>query len=130
VIVVHSQGGNFAFNSALRHPDKVKAIVAVETSGSPDPKSTDFDKLARIPMLWVWGDNLNGYSFWRDVRARQEQFRKGLRAAGGIADEIDLPEIGIHGNSHMLMMDRNSGEIAALIQQWLHKQGLDTRAGL
>jgi len=44
VILVHSQGGNFAFNSALKYPDKVKAIVAVETSGSPDADKTDFFK--------------------------------------------------------------------------------------
>jgi pimeloyl-ACP methyl ester carboxylesterase len=34
VILVHSRGGNFAFNSALKYPDKVKAIGAVKTSGS------------------------------------------------------------------------------------------------
>ena len=61
VILVHSQGGNFAFNSALKYPGKVKAIVAVETSGSPDPDTTDFSKLKGIPMLWVWGDNLGKY---------------------------------------------------------------------
>jgi pimeloyl-ACP methyl ester carboxylesterase len=129
VIVVHSQGGNFAFNAALRYPDKVKAIVAVETSGSPEPRSTDLRRLAGIPMLWLWGDNLDAYTFWRGVRVRQEQFRQELRAAGGIADEIDLPQLGIRGNSHMMMMDRNSDEIAALIQQWLQKQGLVGRYG-
>jgi len=35
-----------------------------------------------------------------------------------------LPEIGINGNSHMLMMDRNSDQIAALIDRWLTDQGL------
>ena len=28
------------------------------------------------------------------------------------------------GNSHMLMMDRNNLEVAALIQRWLEQQGL------
>ncbi len=37
---------------------------------------------------------------------------------------IDLPEIGIKGNSHMLMMDRNNAEIAAVIQDWLARRGL------
>jgi hypothetical protein len=31
---------------------------------------------------------------------------------------------GIRGNSHLLMMDGNNQEIAALIQRWLERQGL------
>jgi pimeloyl-ACP methyl ester carboxylesterase len=37
VIVVHSQGGNFAFRAALNAPDKIRAIVAAEPSGAPNP---------------------------------------------------------------------------------------------
>jgi pimeloyl-ACP methyl ester carboxylesterase len=124
VILVHSQGGNFAFNAALKHPDKVKAIVAVETSGSPDPARTDFARLRGVPMLWVWGDYLEGYDFWRAVYARQEAFRQGLQKAGGRGDAIVMPQLGVKGNSHMLMMDRNSDQVAQLIQTWLAQQGL------
>ena len=37
---------------------------------------------------------------------------------------IDLPKTGARGNSHMLMMDRNSDAIAQLIQNWMVEQGL------
>jgi hypothetical protein len=37
---------------------------------------------------------------------------------------VDLPKIGIRGNSHMMMMDRNSDQVAGVIQDWLQKQGL------
>lgn len=124
VIVVHSQGGNFAFAAALKAPDKIKAIVAVETSGSPDPDKTDYARLKNIPMLWVWGDHLERYPFWSGIVDRQERFRKGVVAAGGTGDVLRLPEAGLRGNSHMLMMDRNSDEVAERIQQWLEKQGL------
>jgi hypothetical protein len=124
VILVHSQGGNFAFNAALKRPDLIKAIVAVETSGSPDPDKTDFAKLKGVPMLWVWGDYLDQYPFWSPIVARQEKFRTNLKAVGGIADAMKLPDEGIKGNSHMLMMDKNSDQIAAMIQQWLRKQQL------
>jgi pimeloyl-ACP methyl ester carboxylesterase len=124
VIVVHSQGGNFAFNSALKYPDKVKAIVAVETSGSPNPETTDFARLKGVPMLWVWGDNLERYPFWTRITAQQENFRQRLIAAGGTGDRLLLPELGWRGNSHMLMMDRNSDAIAERVDQWLAKQGL------
>ena len=32
---------------------------------------------------------------------------------------MPLPEEGITGNSHMLMMDKNSDEIAAKIEAWI-----------
>jgi hypothetical protein len=32
--------------------------------------------------------------------------------------------MGIKGNTHMMMMDRNSDDIARLISDWLGKQGL------
>jgi hypothetical protein len=45
-------------------------------------------------------------------------------AAGGKADVLDLPAMGIKGNTHMLMMDRNSDEVAKLVHDWIVKQGL------
>lgn len=39
-------------------------------------------------------------------------------------DWIDLPQLGIRGNSHMIMMDRNSDQVAALVQQWMERNGL------
>ena len=44
--------------------------------------------------------------------------------AGGKVDWINLPEIGIRGNSHMLMQDKNSDQIAEVIQKWLVSQNL------
>jgi hypothetical protein len=47
-----------------------------------------------------------------------------VRAAGGVVDVVDLPAAGIRGNSHMIMMDRNSDAVAALVQDWLAGRGL------
>lgn len=124
VIVVHSQGGNFALNAALRHPGKIKAMVLVEPSGTPDPGKTDLRALAGTPMLWVWGDYLEQYPFWQRIRERQETFRQALLRAGGRGEVLDLPAEGVRGNSHMLMMDRNSDDIAARIQAWLRTVAL------
>jgi hypothetical protein len=44
--------------------------------------------------------------------------------AGGKVEILDLPNAGLRGNSHMLMMDKNNLQVAALIQDWLAKQGL------
>jgi hypothetical protein len=35
-----------------------------------------------------------------------------------------LPQVGIKGNSHMMMMDRNNAEVAGLIQKWLEGKSL------
>ena len=32
---------------------------------------------------------------------------------------MHLPKLGIRGNSHMLMQDKNSDEIAALVIEWI-----------
>ena len=45
-------------------------------------------------------------------------------ALGADCTWMSLPELGIRGNSHMLMMDDNSADIAELIHQWLVQKGL------
>ncbi len=42
-----------------------------------------------------------------------------LRQAGVTVDFIRLPTVGIHGNGHMMMLEKNSSEIAALVDSWL-----------
>ncbi len=37
------------------------------------------------------------------------------KAAGGSIDIIDLPDRGIKGNTHMMMMDKNNGAVASVI---------------
>ncbi len=51
-----------------------------------------------------------------------------LLGAEGKVEIVDLPNAVTRGNSHMLMMDRNNLQVAALIQQWLEKQGLVRQA--
>ena len=40
-----------------------------------------------------------------------------MRAAGGKVDVVNLSEAGLKGSSHMLMMDKNNGQVADLIQK-------------
>jgi pimeloyl-ACP methyl ester carboxylesterase len=124
VIVVHSQGGAFAFNMALKAPDKVKAIVAVEPSGAPDPAKAEAAKVKAVPHLFVWGDNFQDETLWKKLRPTVARWRDALDAAAVPVDWVDLPQRGIAGNSHMMMMDTNSDQIAALIQEWMTKHGL------
>ena len=124
IVVVHSQGGNFGFNAVLHAPDKIKALVAVEPSGAPDPTKVDVTTLKGVPHLIVWGDNLDKNAFWQKLQPSVFRYRDALVAAGAKADMFELPAMGIKGNTHMMMMDRNSDQIAGLINDWLTKQGL------
>ncbi len=47
-----------------------------------------------------------------------------LQQAGVAAEHVRLSEHGVHGNGHMMMMERNSGESAAVIESWLSSKGL------
>ena len=49
---------------------------------------------------------------------------KYLRQAGVHPTAIRLAEIGIHGNSHVMMLEKNNREIAAVIADWLDHNGL------
>ena len=125
IIVVHSQGGNFGFNAALKAPDKVKALIAVEPSGAPDPAKAEAAKVKGVPLLVVWGDFIDKQRrCGRRIRPNPEKWAAAIKAAGGTVDTFDLPVMGIKGNTHMLMMDRNSDDIAKLVHDWIGKQGL------
>jgi hypothetical protein len=77
-----------------------------------------------VPHLIVWGDHFAESPFWQRIRGNVENWAGVIREAGGTADILDLPAEGLRGNSHMLMMDRNSDEVAARIQAWMKRRGL------
>jgi len=68
--------------------------------------------LARIPVLLVTGEA----SYHATYDHGTVDY---LRTAGIAVDFFRLEEHGIHGNGHMLMLEKNSAEIAALVAEWL-----------
>ena len=42
-----------------------------------------------------------------------------IKAAGGRASLLLLPDAGIKGNSHMMMMDKNNLQVADQVLKWL-----------
>jgi hypothetical protein len=46
---------------------------------------------------------------------------KYLQQAGVKPAYIKLAGLGIHGNSHVMMLEKNNQEIAAVIARWLEK---------
>jgi hypothetical protein len=45
-----------------------------------------------------------------------------LKQAGVDVSFVKLADIGLHGNGHMMMMEKNSDAIAQVIVEWLDKQ--------
>lgn len=68
--------------------------------------------LAGLPVLLVTGEA--SYHAAYDHCTAQY-----LAAAAVAVDFVRLEERGIHGNGHMVMLEQNSAEIAALIVDWL-----------
>lgn len=121
-VLVHSQSGSFGYKVLEARPDKVKALIAVEpTLGGDKAKAAS---VKNTPILVVIGDNAKNHPRWSRIRQNSTDYAAAFKAAGGSIDVVDLPDVGIKGNSHMVMMDRNSGEVADLIQNWLISKGL------
>jgi pimeloyl-ACP methyl ester carboxylesterase len=127
VLIAHSQGGAFAFRAAELRPDKVAGIVAVEPAQGGTEEGLRRATLAGTPILLVYGDHLERDARWPTIRRRSDAHFDGLRAAGGDVTVLDLPKIGVHGNSHLLMLERNNLDIAARIQDWLIDRNLMRR---
>ncbi|MDB5532626.1 MAG: hydrolase/carboxylic esterase, partial [Hyphomicrobiales bacterium] len=122
VLLTHSQGGFFGFRAAEARPDKIKAIVAIEpASAGPADKAA---ALKSVPILEIFGDYIEQDPRWVAYSKIDLAYLDAVRAAGGSADVIDLPKVGVKGNSHMMMMDKNNREIADLISKWLVTKGL------
>jgi len=124
VVLAHSQGGLFAFRAAQALPAKVRALVLIEPSGFGESTPEALAALRDIPVLALYGDFIDQDARWPQIRQRGLDFYSRLRAAGGSVDVIALPERGIAGNSHMMMMDRNNRAVAQLVQDWLAAKGL------
>lgn len=124
VLIVHSQGGLYGIDAVRRRNDSVLALVSVE-GGAESLTPEDAQRFfLETPFLSVWGDN----SFGADLvngDNRREGCRRAVEritAAGGVAELIMLPERGIPGNSHYLMMDTNSHDVASIVRRWILEQ--------
>ena len=121
VVLVHSQSGAYGLELVRLRADKMRAFVDVEGNCGPLSADDVAKHFARVPMLAVFGDNSVGASGPNgDERRNSCTTTTGaIRAAGGAARFLVLPDAGLKGNTHMMMMDKNNLQIADLIIAWL-----------
>ncbi len=122
VLLVHSQSGTFGFRAAAERPDKIKALVVIEGTLRGDAAAVA--ALKNVPIVVIYGDDVDKSPSFSEQRAANVATAASARAAGGSIDVINLPDRGIKGNTHMMMMDKNNGEVAGVIQDWLAAKGL------
>jgi len=130
VLMSHSQSGDFPIQAALTDARGIKGMVIIEPGGCmgglvPTYSDAQIAQLARIPILVVFGDHVDQDTgtpltfLWQDSFNGCKAFISRINAAGGNASLLWPPALGIYGNSHMIMQDRNSLQIADLVLQWI-----------
>jgi hypothetical protein len=122
ILMGHSESGFFPEQAALIDPSGIKGIISIEmpcTALTPQQLST----LSKIPILVMFGDHLEdvqgGPANWEMSYQGCLKFVDDVKKAGGDAEMMHLPKLGIRGNSHMLMQDKNNLQLADLILKWI-----------
>lgn len=112
ILMGWSTGAGNVMVAGTARLDAVKGIIAIEGT-PPDPARSKIEdaKLAKVPFLVVIGDNMSP----DDAKA----FAARIAKVGGDATALVLPEIGIKGNGHTMILERNNEQIADRIEEWL-----------
>jgi 3-hydroxyisobutyrate dehydrogenase-like beta-hydroxyacid dehydrogenase/pimeloyl-ACP methyl ester carboxylesterase len=153
IIVTHSASGPDGWLIADRRPDRVAAIVAVEPMGpvfghtpgigslhwgltaapirfdpprqtpeevrAADPSTLRIPGLQGVPVALLTGETSVFASFASSIVPF-------LQHAGARVEHLDLPALGIHGNGHGLIYERNSDEAFEVVRQWLARRDVIT----
>src|SRR5476651_1645193 len=120
VLISHSQSGIYPFQTAALSNDGIAGIISLEPGGCPAPDG-DLKPYLKIPTVVVFADYVDLSPRWAPRLKLCREFAQAVQKAGGKTELMLLPEMGIKGNSHMLMQDRNSLDIAALLVGWINK---------
>jgi pimeloyl-ACP methyl ester carboxylesterase len=124
ILMGHSESGFFPQQAALLDPAGIRGMISIEMPCA-DLSAPQIATLAKIPTLVMFGDHLGdvqgGPANWAQSYESCEKYVQRVKDAGGDAVMMYLPKMGIKGNSHMLMQDRNSLQLADLIIDWIDK---------
>jgi hypothetical protein len=156
VLVTHSHSGGLGWRAAMQNSN-IRGIVSYEPGSGfvfpegeappPMPSSAgpleavgvplqDFMMLTRVPIVIYYGDNIPeepsdipGHDGWRVRLHMARLWADAVNARGGDVTVVQLPEIGIHGNTHFPFSDLNNLEIADLMSAFLADKNLDHTQG-
>jgi hypothetical protein len=123
VIMGHSQSGFFPVEAVLTDSTGIKGAIVLESGGcntsAPFYTDAQIAKLATVPILVEFNDHLDADPSRVAGFNNCNAFIARINAAGGNAQMLWPPALGIHGNTHMVMLDKNNLQIADLILKWI-----------
>lgn len=117
ILIIHSQASEFAGALLKEFSSKVKAAVIIEGSSAP----ADENLCTNVPTLYIWGSHIAKGSNWEIYRGNMLAYYEKQKAAKAPVEWLNLPDKGINGNSHFMMLDKNSTDIFNIIHTWLQK---------
>ncbi len=156
VLVTHSQGCGVGWITGMMS-ENLKGIVAYEAaSGFVFPKGEvpapienssffgtfkagevsleDFKKFTRYPIVLYYGDFIpsepskNPHTdYWRAAVKMAHLWADCVNKYGGNAQVVELPKLGIYGNSHFMFAEKNNVVVAQLLETWLEDNVLKTK---
>lgn len=110
--------------------DAMVASITEDLGVAPE----QFSRLAKIPIQIVYGDNVpvepsrhGGLDLWRVSVPKAKQFVAALRRHGGDAEVLELPSIGLQGNTHCPFSDLNNIAVADAMEHWLDVRKLSVQ---
>jgi hypothetical protein len=118
ILMGHSQSSGYPTMAALQPGSHgVKGIIQLETGCFANLTGAEIDVLKQIPILILVADHFSTPQPSASCVAEMTA----IKNAGGDFTFISLPAIGIHGNSHMMMLDNNNLQVADVIIDWIYK---------
>ncbi len=156
IFITHSAGGGLGWVTATK-TDNIRAIVSYEPgsgfifpkSEAPEPVANsgfwgafkpaivsdeDFKKLTRFPIVIYYGDNIpkepsaqKHQDYWRAAVKMARIWADTVNRHGGNVTVVELPDIGIKGNTHFPMSDLNNKEVLKVLEKWLDDNHLSDR---
>jgi pimeloyl-ACP methyl ester carboxylesterase len=134
VIIGHSESGLYPIEAALVNSSGTKGLIDIEPGGCNSTRWTNqqIATLASVPILVVFADHLGDIAPGQPVGITVasltdcQAFATRVNAAGGNVQVLHLPDVGLHGNSHMMMLDKNNLQVADLLLEWID-QNVRTR---
>jgi pimeloyl-ACP methyl ester carboxylesterase len=126
VVMGHSESFMFPERAALVNTAGVKGMISLESGYACAATFTpqQLATLAKIPLLIVFADHHADApepfrTIWTTSMQQCRDFAAKVHGAGGDITFMHLPEMGIHGNTHMFMLDKNNLQIADLLIDWI-----------
>ena len=121
VLISHSQSGIYPFQTAQLSNEGIAGIIAVEPSACPAADG-DLTPYIKMPIMIMYGDYMEISPRWAPRLKACRAFVEKANQAGGKVELLLLPEVGITGNSHMIMQDSNSIQIADILGSWIEER--------